>query len=429
MLLAAVTVAPAAGQTALNVDDAVKIAVQHNLSLQRSAWDLDAKKRQADNAWGVMIPSTSLTAGISRPNEATNLLGNSVTPSWEYSNSAGVSLSIAGSLLANLKLVAQNYRSGLLTYDVARRSLEKSVRQSYYNLLLEQENLKLEKSSIALKERSLADTQTKYKNGLSPELDVLSAQVALEQLKPQYDDLETTFLNDLGQFKVYLGVPLTTEIALTGSLNEAVEKALTLDKVPSLQGVDSPAVQEARMTVDSNRLSQESGDWGSWLPSLSLSYSTAPAWANTYGTGYAWADSGSLSLQLTYSLDSFFPWTASREKVVEAQETVRSSESQLEEARINSTLNRTNDVRKINQAVKSLSSLALNVLQAQKTYDLGLDAYNHGSKSLTDLLSSQNDLSTAQYNLLSERYTLLSTVLDLEYELDVPFGTLLGGKS
>jgi outer membrane protein TolC len=164
-----------------------------------------------------------------------------------------------------------------------------------------------------------------------------------------------------------------------------------------------------------------------WVPTLSVGWTTAPG--VQLKEGATWTDtSGALSLRLSYSLDSFIPWTPGREKVIEAEESVETSRNQLEETRNTSALKRENAFRLIRQAVQSLETQGLNVQLAQKTYDLSQDAYNRGTKDLLALQNSQGDLNQARYDLLSQRYTLISTVLDLEYELDVPFGTLLGGK-
>jgi len=426
-VLGAVLAAPAGAQTVLSADDAVKTAIDHNLSLQRTAWALDARKRQLDNDWGVFVPSASLSTSLSRANNATNLLGNAITPSITSSTSASVSLSVNPSVFADLKIVALNYRSGQLTFALAKRSLEKNVRQVYYSLLLEQENLKLAQANIALKQKSLDDTTIKYKNGLAPQLDVFSAQVAVAQLKPQYDSLETTFLNDLGQLKVYLGLPLNQDITLDGSLSSPVESSIDLAAAQS--STDSPDVQTARLQLEANRLSLQSTQEGSWFPTLTMTYSTVPTLSNPYGAGYTWADNqGALSLQLSYSLDSLLPWTTSKEKLNQADDAIRSANSVLDETKVNSELTRTNAVRKIRQAVRSLETQTLNVELAQKTYDQSVDAYRLGTKDLLTLQGSEADLNQAKYDLLSQRYTLISTLLDLEYELDVPFGTLLGGK-
>jgi len=424
LLLAGVLAAPLGAQTVLTADDAVKTAVEKNLSLQRSSWDLDAKKRQADNAWGVFLPSTSLGAGLSRGNEATGALGAKAEPSWLYSQSAGLSLSISPSIWASLDTVKLNYRSGQLTYDLARKSLEKNVRLAYASLLLERENLKLAEENIQRKEKNLADTRVKARAGLAPDLDVLSAQVSVETLKPSYQKLQAAFQNDLGQLKVLLGLPLDQPLELVGSLETAVEKTLDLSKLE--KGTVSPSERQAALNLEATKLSLESQQASSWLPTATLGWTYSPG--VTLKDGAAWADSGSLTLRLSYSLDSFLPWTTSSEKLTQAQESVRNAESLQQETKTNSALTRQNDLRQIQQAVQSLETQALNVALAQRTYDLNLEAYQKGAKDLVSLQNSGGDLNQARYDLLAQRYSLISTVLNLEYELDVPFGTLFGGN-
>jgi len=417
----------------LNLDEAVRAATEHNLALQRTAWDLDARSRQNDKAWNVFLPSTSVSNTLSRSNPATNsLTGVESKSTWTDSAALNFSLSLSGNVLASLEAVALNYQTGLVTYELAKKSLEKSVRLAYYSLLLEQENLKLTQDSMERSAKNLAKVQANYKAGLVPDLDVFSAQVAYEQLKPQYQQLESSHLNNLGQLKLMLGLPLDQDIVLEGSLASAVEKNLNL-KAADL-GKVSPDVQKAQLTVDASELNKKSLDLNSWFPTVTLAWGVAPTMIDVFDEVYksraskSWQDGGSLSLRLSYSLDSLIPWTQSREAILQAEDTLRKSRSQLEETKTTSTLNRANYVRTILQAVQSLASLELNVQLAQKTYDLSLDSYNKGGKDLLAVQSSEGDLNSARYKVLSQRYTLLSSVLALEYELGVPFGTLMGEK-
>ena len=300
------------------------------------------------------------------------------------------------------------------------------MRLAFASLLLEKENLKLAQENIQRREKSLTDTQTKYKAGLAPDLDVLSAQVSLETLKPNYQKLQASYENDLGQLKLLLGLPIDKPLELAGSLSTAVENSLNLASVAGVQSV-SPDVRQAELSVEAAQLSLTGEQAAAWFPTASLSWNTAPAVA--LKSGSSWSDStGALSLQLGYSLDSMFPWTASKEKLTEAEESVRSSRNLREETEAKSALNRQNYVRQIEQAVQSLQTQALNVQLAQKTYDLSLVAYDQGAKDLLSLQNTEGDLNQARYDLLSQRYALISTVLNLEYELDVPFGTVFGGN-
>lgn len=428
--------APAMAQARVwTLDEAVDAAVRNNLSLQRTAWDLAAKERQNEKAWNVFLPSASASTSLSRSNATTNTVtGADIGSTSTLAAQARFSLTLTGNVLASLEAVSLNYRSGQVTYELAKRSLEKSVRLAYNSLLLEKQNLKLTLDSIDRAQKNLAKVQANYKAGLVPDLDVLTAQVALETLKPQYQQLESNHLNNLGQFKYLLGIPLGDEVALSGDLSSTVEKQLNLE-------VDftrvSPDVQRAQLALDAQELSKKAQDLNSWFPTVSLAWTSAPAMAdlfdeNSYGPSGRparnWQDGGSLSLSLSYSFDSLLPWSGAKETLLQGEDAVAKARSQVQEAKVAAELARQNAVRTIKQAAQSLATLELNVQLAQKTYELNQDAYNKGSKDLLALQSSEGDLDNARYKVLAQRYTLLSAILNLEYELNVPFGTLLGGK-
>ena len=425
MLWGVIASAMPAAADPLTLDGAVKLALEKNLSLQRSAVNLLGAKRTADNAWGVLVPSTSFSTGLSRTNNAYTVTGASADPSWNQTAAAGVSLSLPSSLFTNLAQAQLAYQSGTLTYDTARRSLEKSDRLAFGSLLLEDENIKLSEQNLDRKQTSYNDTQTKYKSGLASDLDVLSAQVAVETLKPSLQRLRATYLNDLGQFKVLLGISTGQDVTLTGSLDEEIEKNLQIDAVS--KGADeSPDVREAQLALRSAQLGLDSTRLSSWLPTTSFSWTSQPS--RTLTSGSKWTDStGALSLTLSYSLDSFFWWTTKSTDVASAEDTVKTSRSELDETKTNQRADaRERRVRLIRQAVESLATQRLNLALAQKTYDLTRDAYQRGTKDLLTLQNSEGDLNQAHYDLLSQRYALISAVIDLEYELNLPFGTLWG---
>ena len=56
----------------LTVDDAVRIALDNNLSLKRSSLDVQTRKRTADNSWNSLLPSISAGGMISHP---TSIIG------------------------------------------------------------------------------------------------------------------------------------------------------------------------------------------------------------------------------------------------------------------------------------------------------------------------------------------------------------------
>ena len=61
---------------------------------------------------------------------------------------------------------------------------------------------------------------------------------------------------------------------------------------------------------------------------------------------------------------------------------------------------------------------------AQKSYDMTLTAYNHGSRDLLTLQNAADALMRAKTDREYLLYSLISAVLDLENTLGIPFGSL-----
>jgi outer membrane protein TolC len=411
------------GETVLTLKDAVDRALTRNLSLQRTEADLVAARRQVDQAWSALLPRLTVSTGLTRANQGQTVLGVTQDPTASLSASASVSLSLSASVLTQMENLKLNLRSRELTTESARRSVEKTVQQLWASLLLEQANIRLSQDNLTRRTKNLADVQAKYKAGLVPDVDVLSAEVSVESLRPTIDSMETTFQNDLGQLKIVLGLPLDEDLKLAGNLEDRWEDQVKLPEGPS---TPSATVRQADLSVDSARTALDAQKRSVLLPTATLSWSTAPSLA--LKSGQTWNDTqGMLSLGLSFSVDGLLPWGQQAETTTEAVEKVAAAESQASEARLTSDLKKQNATRQILQTVKSIRSGLLNRDLAQKTYDLNQQAFQHGTKDLLSLQNAESDLSQAQYNVLAQRVSLLSAVRDLEDELGLAFGTILGG--
>jgi outer membrane protein TolC len=75
--------------------------------------------------------------------------------------------------------------------------------------------------------------------------------------------------------------------------------------------------------------------------------------------------------------------------------------------------------------LESLEAMQLNVELAQTTYEMHEEAYRRGAMDYQRLRNAGDGLEQAKNRLLQEQYNLISTLLDLERELNIPFGTLM----
>jgi len=72
--------------------------------------------------------------------------------------------------------------------------------------------------------------------------------------------------------------------------------------------------------------------------------------------------------------------------------------------------------------------MRLNVELAQSAYETITDAFMTGAADYQRVRSAWDGLAQANHRLLQEQFNLAAALLDLERELNIPFGTLTIGE-
>jgi outer membrane protein TolC len=214
----------------------------------------------------------------------------------------------------------------------------------------------------------------------------------------------------------------------TLSLNDSLEKtgsplvdsdAPLPEKVLANARDSAPGVASLGMSLALANARKDAADRAVYSPSLTLSLSYRPTWSDL-----PLRDNGSASATVSMPLDTFLPWSTERQAAMAAAESLSTLESQLAEARTAAELSARALARKIEQSRVSIKALKLSVTLAERGYNLMEEAYRFGTKDVLNVQNASDSLQSARMQVLSETYTLVSAVLDLEYMLAVPFGTL-----
>ena len=407
--------------TSLTVDDAVELAKKNNISIERAQITLDAAARDKAHSWNSLSPTASVTGSSSIPVDA--LSDNDAGYTASFGVSATVSLSLSANLYTSMNSAKIAYESGKLTFDEAVKSVELSVREAFYTLLYEQENITLQEQNLEIAKTQYENNLAKYNQGRLSEIDVLSAEVNYKSKIPTVGSARTTFLNDLAEFKQMLGLPIDERIELSGSLDDL----LTLNKIDvDMKDVQSATIKQLDYKIESAKNSVLDKRFSAFAPSLSASLTWRDqSWYVGYdGTAPDATKSTALSLSATIPLDGVLPWSSRNDAIDSAKDTLKDLELQKNNEMKN--LKRTVDssLRSIRQSQEAISYKQANVTLAQKTYDMTAEAYNRGTKDLLTLQDANTSLLNAQVTLKSETLTLIKAILELENTIGVPFGTL-----
>jgi outer membrane protein TolC len=417
--------------TALTIDEAVSLALEHNLSLTRSRIEMEGKKRASDRSWNNFIPQINAGASYSR---GTSITGD-VSPGreeWTPGISASASIALSPAVISIIGQTKTDYEAGLLSYEDAKQSLELEVRKYFYQILLLRSNVELAEQNISSAEERYRETAALARVGQASHLEELQAQVDRENLRPVLRSAQTQYENALDSFALVLGLPQSEQIAIVGALEDTLPPPVSSAErargsPPDEQRAPMPSVNEAfstlalKKSIESLQQQRKSLQYQTYAPSLVLSWNGNPTFADN-----TWADSsGSISVGLSFNLDALLPGSAARTKIDAIDDNIRIAANQALEASLNQQSRVRQYTRTIEQSIESVNALLLNIELAEQTYAMYVESYRHGTSDLQQLRGAADSLSETKNRLYQEYYTLIAATLDLEKEINVPFGSLV----
>ena len=395
----------------LTVDDAVILAADNNISLQRQRISLNTLEKKKDTSWNGISPSLSASGNMSIPFEENSKMS--------YSISASASLNFTPSLFTAIKTAKLNYENGVTSYENAVRTVELNVRKVFCNLLYTKENIQLQERKLETAKSLYESNLAKYNRGQLSELDLLNSQYNYESTIPTLQSLQINYENSIATFKQTLGLNQSEQIELVGN----IEDFLNIGKIEINKNIEEvPAVKTILANMELAKTQLLATRFSAWGPSLSASYSYGKS--GNFESSDLRTTGNALSLSLRIPLDGFLPWSNGALSIANQKANLQDLELQLKEKKESTELEIQNSIKKIEQAQAQLNVLENNVELAQKRYNMTLTAYNHGSKDLLTLQNASDALMTARINLSSQKITIFSAILDLENILGVPFGTL-----
>ena len=395
----------------LTVDDAVILAADNNISLQRQRISLNTLEKKKDTSWNGISPSLSASGTMSIPFESDSKLS--------YSVSASASLNFTPSLFTAIKTAKLNYENGVTSYENAVRTVELNVRKVFCNLLYTKENIQLQERKLETAKSLYESNLAKYNRGQLSELDLLNSQYNYESTIPTLQSLQINYDNSIATFKQTLGLNQSEQIELVGN----IEDFLNIGKIEINKNIEEvPAVKTILANMELAKTQLLATRFSAWGPSLSASYSYGKS--GNFESSDLRTTGNALSLSLRIPLDGFLPWSNGALSIANQKANLQDLELQLKEKKESVALEIQNNIKNIEQAQAQLKVLESNVQLAQKRYNMTLTAYNHGSRDLMTLQNASDSLMTAKNNLSSQKIKIFGEILDLENTLGVPFGTL-----
>jgi outer membrane protein len=417
-VLIALTANNVFAETALDIETAVRIALEKNLSLERSRMESASAQRRYGRSWNSLIPS--LEAGILavHPSSITGPVPPE-TNTWTPGFSLSAALQLSPSIVTDIKRTKADYEAGLLNYAAARQDLEFQTRRLYYQLLLLRANTELMEQNAASAQSRYEQIRARQRAGQASNLEELSARLDVQTRRTGVQSAVTVYENALDSLKHLLMIPPEETIVLRGSLQTL---SFAEEGAEAEVSGEAPAIGALRKTIGSLEAQRRGLRIDSYAPSLNLSWNASPLYS---GKTHDWTDNGLFSVTLSMKLDNFFPWSRTKEQIDSLGDNIAIQRNLLQET----ILSRQNAIQKLRREIiqsgEAVETLRLNVTLAGETYRAYEDSYRRGAVDIQSLYSARDNVLLAENQLLSERYNLAAAILELEKELAVPFGTFM----
>jgi outer membrane protein TolC len=443
----------------ISLDAAVDMALRNNLGLESQRITNATNKRKSDYAWNVFVPTIDLRGTLMTNNTATTMSVPGYVPlnpfipglpagtptilginplattstemhPWNISAALSFQLTFNYGLFEGMNKTKLDYQGGLITYEKAKAQLEQNVRKSYYQMLLLQENIALLRENAKAADDRVKTAQTNYNAGLIPELNLLQAQVAAVNMKPTIDQAENGLKLSMAQFAMYLGLPYDTPFELIAIATEASFIPLDVQSLIKQASTGKPDIQELRHQIATLESTRKQTFYQLYTPSLALSWSLSPTLVDVWNTNWFsdnWHDSGSFSLTLSFRLNSLFPFDANNQSLKTIDDNLRSMNIGLAQSIRGTEIEVYNTVLSLQKIQATIEAQTQSVNLAQRSYDLTSQAYAAGYSDLMEVQNAELELHKARIGVLEQNFNYLSGLIDLEYSMGVPFGTLSVG--
>ena len=411
----------------LTLKEALALTMANNREVKISSLDIDRSQQQIDIAKSQSLPSVGINGQVAHYFNAPAFFGFGTSSTGNekinYGRFGGKD-QVAATLYVNQPLYNAGIKPGLqyarllqkqsdLLHTGKKTEIAALLKQTYIQVLVLNERIKLQRESLVRNEKALQDARSLLAQGRALRVDTLRAYTSVKNLEPEL--LKLSYSVDVGkqQLKTLTGIDPSQEIEISDSLIvPAVQGQLTETEVYA-------AAKQHRPDLQVLDLQQQLGDQQIKLANAA----TKPVVSATgqyllqsqtnrfdYFNAY-YPSTTFVGVQLAVPIFSGFSNKAKiRQAKIEKKQSVIRSENASEQLR-----------SEVKQVVANLHETAARIQTqanvketALLSYDMTQYRYTKGVASRLELTDAELALTAAQSNYLEAVYDYLSARIALD---------------
>lgn len=399
----------------ITLDEALGIAAERNRDILKAREFRNQVLGRYVEERAAALPQLSATVQVSRTRDAL-LEAFGVNP-VEDSRSADLELSQALFTWGQVGAAIRAAKMGFATADeqlrISRQAAARDVTASFYDVLLARELNRIALQNQEQKVRHQDEARRKNAAGTATDYDVLAAEVAVENARPEVIRTENLVRISRESLRFLLGFE-GQEVDAAGSLDAPVFPYPRYEDAMDAAMANRPELGELRSRLGISKELVKIADAGN---KPRLDFKAALGWTDLQ-FGPIQAEGATWSAGLFLSIPVFDGFRT-RGRVTRARSDVASL--RIDEARLIDSIalevrNAVNTVREAGEIVKGLSGT---VAQADRLLAMAEKGFEYGVKTRLDVEDADLALVQAKGNLARARRDYLVARVTLDYVMGV----------
>lgn len=399
-------------QKKITLDQAIEIALSESNTIKIAEMTIEKTGYAKKGSYSALYPNINITGNYQRTLKKQVMVMdfNNQQMSIEVGTWNNISTGISAAmplinvtLWESLKLSAMDVELAVEQARSSKISMISQVKQSFYAVLLAQEVYKVYKEVYDNAGKNFEDVEKKYNVGKASEFQYLRAKVNVQNAEPDVYNAENAVGLAIWQLKAVMGIDLSTEIDVEGSLNEYSNNVLNYININDSISLENNTnllqlkLQEKIMnkTIKMTKFK--------YIPTLSASFGyNYIAMGNTFNMN--WNPYSVVALSLNIPIFDGLSKHNSIRQYQKSQDILRLS---IEDTERNLRVAIKNYKDKMSTCIKRYSAAESTLAMAQKSYNISEKMYEIGKATLVELNDAQLALTQAQLTMNQAIYEFM----------------------
>lgn len=400
----------------LTLEDALRIALEENPTVQIADQTVEAKKYAKRGTYAALWPEISASATYQRyiKKQRLHFAGQTIEVGTANNYSAGLQAAmpvVNAQLWKSLKLSAMDVELAVEQARGSRVDMVEQVSKAFYQVLLAKDSYNVYKRVYDNAVENHKIVEKRYKVGQVSEYDYITSQVSVANAEPNVFNAQNSIVVALWQLKALLGLDLDKDIDCAGSLadfealmNAHIDMNLNLDNNTTIRQLD---IHE-RMLEKSVEMVKSTN-----LPTLALSinYNITSMAEDFKFSNYQWNPYSVAILSLNIPI---FSGGKRRAELAQAKINLQNIQLQRENAerQLHTAMMQYSTTMETN--LKQYHASSQTISQAKRGYDIAVKRYEVGGGTLVDIDNSQLAYTQAELSRSTAIYNYLVNQVSLE---------------